>query len=193
MSRLSVVVEGDGDQGAVPILARRYFWSREQFDVQVGKAINAKGRSKLLREGELERFVRLAATQSRTSGVLVVCDADDDAPCELGPEITQRCQAASPQIPVRACLAVRAFENWLLASPETLAPSPQPALADYESVAAVGHIASWLAPRKYVKPLHQPALADAMDLEKGAARCRSFARLLRCLDELLPALTSNPA
>lgn len=185
-----MVVEGDGDRDAVPALIRRYFWSQEEFGINVGRGINTKGRSKMLRPGELERFIQLAASQRDTAAVLVVCDADDDAVCELGPEIIARCQAASPAVPVRACLAVREFENWALASHEAIAPAAELDLPDYEGVAAISHISEWFAPRKYVKPLHQPGLADAIDLDLTALRCPSFSRLLRCLEELRPALTA---
>jgi len=186
MRRLGVVVEGDGDQRAIPIVVRAHLHTMEIFDVEVGKPLNTRGRGKLLRVGELERFVRLAALEPDTMGVLVVCDADADPACTLGPELTKRSAAGLPHLPVRACLAVREFENWLLASPETLAPTPEPALEDYEAVAAQPHISRWRAPNKYVKPLHQPALAAQMDRDRVAKRCPSFARLLRCIDELVP-------
>lgn len=127
----------------------------------------------------------LAATQQGTVAVLVACDADDDPACLLGPEISARCLAAVPQIPIRACLAVREFENWLLASSETLAPALEAPREDYEGVAAEHLVAAWKAPRKYIKPIHQPALAARMDLDLVAGRCPSFARLLRCVDELV--------
>jgi len=186
--RISIVVEGDGDQGALPVVVRRHLQARQEHELAVGWPINAKGRSKLLRDGELERFVRLASLQTGTVAVLVVCDADDDAVCDLGPDVTQRCRSTVPHLPVRACLAAREFENWLLASPETLAPEPVPELDDYESIAAERRVAAWRSPRKYVKPVHQPAMAAMMDHERVAARCPSFARLLRCIDELLEEL-----
>jgi Domain of unknown function (DUF4276) len=185
LRRLACVVEGDGDQGALPVVLRSYLYSREIFDVEIGKPINSKGRSKLLREGELERFVRLAGLHQNTVGVLVLCDADDDAACKLGPVIHTRCQQASPNIPVRACLAVREFENWFLASPETLAPEGEAFIADYEAINAHAIVSSWFSPRKYVKPVQQPSLAARMDHQRVRERCPSFARLLRCVDELL--------
>lgn len=190
MLRISTVVEGDGDQGALPVVLRRHLHDREVFDIEIGKPINAKGRSKLLRAGELERFVKLAALQPNAGAVLVLCDADDDLACELGPEMTKRCQDAIPHIPVRACLAVREFENWLLASPETLAPVPQAALSDYESTAAQSRVAEWCLPKKYVKPVQQPALASQIDMQRVSSRCPSFARLLRCVDELVAHISS---
>lgn len=188
MAMISLVVEGDGDQGAMPVVIRAYLQQCAIYDITVSKPINAKGRTKLLRQGELERFARLASLQTGAAAVLVTCDADDDAVCDLGPRVTARCLEAVPQMPIRACLAVREFENWLLASPETLAPNPEAPLDDYETVSAVPRVAAWRAPRKYVKPIHQPAFAAKMDLERVAARCPSFARLLRCVDELVADL-----
>lgn len=192
MRRISAVVEGDGDQQALPIIVRRHLEAQGIFDVQIPRPINAKGRSKLLRPGELERYIKLAALQPATDAVLVLCDADDDLACELGPQISQRCTSALPHVPVRASLAVRAFENWLLASPETLAVEPQQALADYEAVAATPRVAAWCAPRKYIKPIQQPALAARMDLQRSSERCRSFARFLRCVDELVASMPPSP-
>lgn len=180
-------MEGDGDQGAVPVVIRSHLHQREVFDLEVGKPINAKGRTKLLREGELERFAKLAAIQADTVGVLVLCDADDDPPCRLGPEIAARCESAVASVPIRGCLAVREFENWLLASPETLAPAEESPRDDYEAVSAVGRIAQWRAPLKYVKSIHQPSLAARIDLRLASERCPSFARFLRCVDELVEA------
>jgi hypothetical protein len=172
----------------MPIVVRACLQRREAHDIVVKRPINAKGRGKLLRDGELERFARLASLQTDVAGVLITCDADDDPICELGPGVTARCVKAVPHLPIRACLAGREFENWLLASPETLAPNPVPPLDDYEAVSAVPRIAAWRAPRKYVKPIHQPAFAARMDHELVAARCPSFARLLRCIDELVEAI-----
>ncbi len=190
MRAISLVVEGDGDQAAMPILVRAHLQRRAVHDIAVKRAINAKGRGKLLRVGELERFATLASLQTDVAAVLITCDADDDLICELGPEVTARCLDAVPHLPIRACLASREFENWLLASPETLAPSQLavPPLDDYEGVSAVPRVAAWQAPRKYVKPIHQPALAARMDHDLVATRCRSFARLLRCIDELVAAI-----
>lgn len=173
----------------MPIVIRAHLHRREIFDVAVTKPINAKGRTKLLRAGELERFARLASLQTDAAAVLVTCDADDDRVCELGPLVTARCIDAVPHMPIRACLAVREFENWLLASPETLAPDPVERIDDYEAVGAVRFVAAWRAPRKYVKPIHQPAFAANMDLDLVVSRCPSFARLLRCVDELVAEIS----
>lgn len=188
MKAISLVVEGDGDQAALPIVVRAALQRRGVYDIVVKKPINAKGRTKLLRVGELERFSKAASLLTGTAAILVTCDADEDAACELGPHITRRCAAAVEPMPVRACVAVRAFENWLLASHETLAPGSVSNVEDYEAVIAKPRVAAWRHPRPYVAPVHQPAFAAQMDHELVAARCPSFERLLRCVDELLEAM-----
>jgi Domain of unknown function (DUF4276) len=185
MKKIGLVVEGDGEQGAVPIIGRAHLHSRGIYDVDFSRPINAKGRSKLLRLGELERFAKLAALQAGVSAVLVTCDADSNPYCELGPAILERCNAAIPHVPVRVCVAVREFENWLFASHETLSPGEETPVSDYEGISAVGRVAAWRAPRAYVKPVHQPAMAARMDHNLVGTRCPSFARLLRCIDELV--------
>lgn len=183
--RLACVVEGDGDQRALPVVLRNYLYEQSIFDVEIGKPINSKGRSKLLRDGELERYVKLASLPENTCGVLVLCDADDDSACQLGPQIYARCNDTVSHIPIRVCLAVRAFENWFLASPETLASGEHETRTDYEQVNAEGTISAWCQPRKYVKPVQQPSLAQRMNQNLVRERCPSFARLLRCVDELI--------
>lgn len=183
----ALIVEGDGDQGAVPIIVRDRLHKRGVYDVNVRKPFNAKGRGNLLRDGQLERWLQLAALDDDTCGVLVVCDAETDAPCELGPVLTKRCQQTLPTLPVRVSLAVRQFENWIVASSEAIRAETLEDVDDYEGAGGIATIRAWRRPRSYVKPLHQPGYAAQLDHAVVAERCPSFARLLRCIDELAAA------
>lgn len=177
-------MEGDGDAAALPLLLRRYLQEQKQiFDLQPNRPVNAKGRDKLLRPGQLERYVRLASLQEGTYAVLLVCDAERDPACKLGPEVSARA-ASAVGIPVRACLAVRAYENWLVGSTETIEPA-ETAPADCEGGSATGIVRRWREPRSYIKPIDQPKLTQRLDFDLAKKRCRSFTRLLRCVDELL--------
>lgn len=190
MPHIALIVEGDGEKGALPVLVRERLQTHMRFDVKIGKPINTKGRGKLLKDGELERFVQLAATEPDAGAVLVLCDADNDPACVLGPRTQSRCESVARDVPVRATLAVKEFENWIVASWETMEMASDPiATDDFDAVPAVPIVQSWFAPRSYVKPLHQPRLAARVDQEVAAARSASFARLLRCIDELAAALS----
>ena len=70
--RLGLVVEGHGDQEAAPIVLRRVL-SRvaPQETVQIEHPIRVP-RTKLLKHGELERVVELAARSAAVAGPLIV-------------------------------------------------------------------------------------------------------------------------
>jgi hypothetical protein len=87
--RFGFVIEGTGEMEAVPLLVRRichellgFFTLETTRPVRITK-------SKLLRTGELERAIRLAHIVNQALGpIIVVLDADDDCPAELGPNCT---------------------------------------------------------------------------------------------------------
>lgn len=185
--KLGLVVEGDGEVGALPILVRRHLHeNRSLFDIEVGKPKNSKGRGNLEAPGGVERYSRHAALPADVCGVLVLCDSDSDKVCEFGPDIHARASGAVQGKPVIATLAVKEFENWIVASAETIqGVDPVEGVLDFESIAAEDIIRRWRYPRAYVKPLHQPGYAQQLDFDLVADRCPSFRRLVRCLDELI--------
>jgi len=182
MSHIALVVEGHGDVAAVPALVRRYLAVRSHSGVRVGKPLNAKDRGKLLKEGELERFARLAAMEPGAGALIVLFDADKDPACELGPEALSRISSCV-DVPVKVCLAVREYENWIMASAETVFNNVT-ALEDPEGKGAVHAIKQALQPRAYVKPRDQPALSHLIDFGLARDRCPSLNRFLTIIDEL---------
>lgn len=187
MAHIGLVVEGAGDQQAFPVLLRKHLNAISRDDVVLARPINTKGRGRLLKQGELERFVRLAATEPGAAGVAILCDSNSNPPDELRAELTTRCEQLGFAVPVSPCLAVREFENWIVASAETVAGVELP-LEECEGRGAEATIRQWRAPAKYVKPLHQAGLAARIDLDRARARCPSLDRTLRDFESLLPDL-----
>lgn len=181
MSHIGFVVEGRADR-TISGLVRRYLAQRGHTGLLVGKPISAKDRGKLLKDGELERFVKLAAHEPGAIAVLVLFDADRDPACKLGPESLERVEGESP-VPVKICIAIRTIENWILASAETTLKDAEP-LPDPEGTGAVHAIKESMKPGAYNKPAHQPGLIEKIDFERARARCPSFDRFLRIIDEL---------
>lgn len=186
MKHIALVVEGPGDREAVPKLLRDHLLNSKQFEVGVGRPLTAKGRDKLLAEEKLEAFVKQAGRVPGACGVLVVFDADEDSACEIGPDALARASSAT-HLPVRVCVAIRSFENWIAASVETVFSSETGAapLADPEGKGAVGLIKKGLHPAKYVKTAYQASLVSRIDHSIAQDRCPSLARLFRCVDELV--------
>ena len=118
---LSCIVEGHGDVAAVPVLLRRI---QQQCDpaayLEIARPIRI-ARHKLVKPGELEKAVAFAANQvASPRAILVLIDADDDCPAELGPELLARAKRVRPDVPIGIVLAKYEFEAWFLASLESL-------------------------------------------------------------------------
>ena len=105
---IGLIVEGHGEEPAVPILARRIGGSLDPpVDVRVTMTLRTS-RSKLVKVGELERTVEFVWRRIRTSGaIFILLDADDDCLAQLGPQLLMRAKAVRPGHQVGVVLANR--------------------------------------------------------------------------------------
>jgi hypothetical protein len=188
------IVEGHGEVEAVPILLRRLAERLAPgIMVFVPRAIRVT-KSQLLREGELERAVELAARMDESvTGVLIMLDSDDDCPAELGPKLLKRATEARSDMQLAVVLAKREFESWFLAAAESLAgyrglSAQLHAPADPEAIrGAKEWLSDHMQPgRSYGPTLDQPRYAAHMDLDK-ALTSPSFQKLWREVKRLLAA------
>ncbi len=186
------IVEGHGDQSAVPLLIRRIVNAIEPGTWVDAPTSIRKSRSKLLKEGELERAVTFAALQlDGPGGILIVLDADEDCPATLGMQIRERARAARPDKRIEVVLAKQEFEAWVIASATSLAgrrnllPNLQAPQNPEELRDAKGWLTRNSQPgRPYKETIDQPAFAELLDLE--AAKCTpSFRKLWRDLESLI--------
>ena len=192
---VAAVVEGHGEVQAVPVLLRRVAGRvRAGTTVEVPPPIRIP-KSKLIKAGELERAVDLAARKAGVSGgVLVLIDADDDCPAILGPELASRARAARSDLPVSVVLAKREYEAWFLAAATSLRghrglPRDLLAPADPEAIRGAKE---WLGAkmphgRRYAETLDQPALTDVFDFVE-ARSADSFDKCIREIESLLRTL-----
>jgi hypothetical protein len=196
--RLAAVVEGHGELEALPLVLRR-FHEREPsllFPALRQNDIIRVSRSKLIKEGEIERAVELAARKVGTGGgVLVLLDADDDAACELGPALLER--AWREGIEVAVIVAVREYESWFLFAAASLAgiEGLPHDLQPPNDPGAIRGAKEWLSHRMgthgpYRPRLHQARFSRAMSLDVLGAD-RSFQKLEKEVRRLLsPSPTS---
>ena len=193
--QIACIVKGHGEIEAVPIVVRRIALEADPTLVlHIPPPIRVP-KSKLLKLGELERAVELAARKlGGTGAVLIVLDSDDDCPAELGPRLYIRAAKARSDVPLAVVLAKPEFESWFLASvatlrglrglPEDLQPPTNPE--------AVRGAKEWLASRMmgrhmYTETLDQPAFAARLDL--GLARqADSFDKCYREITRLVTEL-----
>jgi hypothetical protein len=118
--KVGCVVEGHGERQAVPVLIRRVARAVNP-EVVVQAEVLHTPRSRLLKDGELERAIGLMARRvGRQSGILVLVDSDDDRPCELAPALLERAHKAHHDLLIAVVLAKREFESWFLAAAKSL-------------------------------------------------------------------------
>lgn len=190
---LASVVEGHGEVGALPILLRRVV---EEIDPARASDIRRPirvNRGTMLRQGQLERYVDLAARQLGGSGaVLVLLDEDDDCAATLGPQLNERARSHFPHVPLAVVVAVKEFEAWFLAAADSLAGRrglPDDLRAPDEPE-RIRDAKGWLQARRidglaYAPTVDQPALAASFDLATARTRARSFDKLWREVARLM--------
>ncbi len=196
--RLGCIVEGHGEVEAVPVVVRRIAERESPLsDVRILGPIRIS-KDRLVKAGELERAVELAARLTGLpGGVLVVLDSDDDCPAEQGPALLARAVEARSDRPIAVVLAKREFEGWLLAAAESLRgqrglPDNLQPPADPEAIRGAKE---WLtgrmmASRVYSPTLDQPALSARFDLDLARKRSESFDKFYRDTVALISRLQS---
>jgi uncharacterized protein DUF4276 len=212
--RILAIVEGHGEQTAVPVLLRRWFQHRRFREFETPDlAIRASGAGALkcdhVADDELgiEYYVEMAARE-RPDGILVLLDSDDE--CQerartpsrlgLGPELLQRALAVAPHIPIEVVVAHREFEVWFLAALASLRRAghlprevrlPTP-LSDIESIRDCKKRLKPLLGRPYEETTDQTDFTGALPFTPVMARrSRSYRKLLKALEALTRAARRN--
>jgi len=187
------IVEGHGEVQALPVLLRRIaLESGVETPPDIPRPIRTP-RSKLLKEGELERAIELAARQSSDDGgILILLDADDDCPKEVAEAVLERAVAARGDRVIRVVLAKREYEAWFLAAAESIAGRRgiREDLAAPDEPEALRDAKGWLSSRmeserSYRETLDQAALSGVFDLSVARERSPSFAKMFRDVASLL--------
>lgn len=191
--QLACIVEGQGELEAVPVLVRRI--AQEVYPdrgVTVSSLFRVP-RTKLVKQGELERAVELATRRvGRAGAILIVLDSDDECPAALGPDLLARAVQQRPDMSIRVVLAKREFEAWFLAGAESLRGRRGLAedLRSPDHPEEIRGAKEWLTThmigdRHYVETLDQAALAAVLDLALARRRADSFDKFFRDVSSLL--------
>lgn len=193
MPVIIAIVEGYGEVKAVPILIRRIADAIVPGTVtQVPQPIRVP-RNRLLKEGELERYVELAASKFGADGrILIILDADEDCPHERAPNILRRAKTARNDRRIGVVLACREYEAWFLAAADSLVEvcrlsSNTNAPVDPESIRDAK---GWLTDRMaaggaYKETRDQPSFSSLFDLDQARQGAPSFDKMWRTVRELI--------
>ena len=189
MRTIATIVEGDGEVKALPLLLRRIAASLGS-TVHAPRPIRVK-RNKVVKAGELERAVELAARQATGGCILILLDADSDCPKELAPKLLRRAMEARPDRKIRVVLAKTEYEAWFLAAADSIAGKRgiDPSTSSPNDPESIRGAKGWLRKRmprdqRYRETLDQAALSAIFDLDT-ARSAPSFDKLWRDVASLL--------
>ena len=173
------IVEGQGEVGSIPVLMRRLIAEWSKYELTIARPVRVK-RYQVVKEGELERRVQLAMTRPSCQAVIIILDADDDCPKDLGVVLLQRAKQVARNIPVSVVLPKSELESWFISSIESLqgirgimtsvsSPSNPESVRD-----AKRFLTEVMGGHHYSEVDDQPAFAAQFDLTQAHTHCRSF-------------------
>lgn len=177
-----IIVEGQGDEEALPVLARKLLHERNSYPVIATHRVK---RNKVVKPGELEKAVEFASLSPDCSGILVVLDADEDCPATTGPTLAARAIAAATHKTVGLVLANTEFEAWAVAGIEGLRGRRGVELdaacnGDPDAIPSPkGALERMMNGRSYLETDDQAAFAQLLDHSLARTRSRSFRKFER--------------
>ena len=191
MAKFVAIVEGDGEVEAVPLLMRRIAAEAAPLaPPTVLRPIRVR-RQRILKEGELERYVRLAAVRVEDDGrILILLDANGDCPARVGPAVLERARAASPGHRIESVLAKSEYESWFVAAADSLAGMRGllPEISAPMEPESIRGAKEWLDARmrgSYRPTADQAALTATFDMASARLRSASFDKMWRAMSALL--------
>ncbi|WP_433975225.1 hypothetical protein [Tunturiibacter lichenicola] len=197
MLKVGIIVEGEGEVKAAPLLIRRLAQSRNPAQ-ELSTEVRRIPKSKLLRPCEFENAIEVLSRQiGRSNPILVVLDADDDCPVDLALGLLSRARTAHGDIKVSLVVANREYEGWFLAAASSLARkghirSPFKIVVNCESVRGAKE---WITTQRsqgdpYVPTRHQAIFSAVIDLNE-ARGAPSFRKLEKEVALMIDAHVNN--
>ena len=199
MPTLQLLVEGEGDMQAAPVLLRRLLHEEHQrYDWQVDPKHTMKvwGLHKLRQN--LPKFIEHLRGKS-CDGAMILLDLEDQLPCQEAPALAEAIATLQPlPFPVVIVFACREYEAWFLAGIASIAARSAYFADDLrypQDPEAKRGAKEWLDKQmpptvKYKEVLHQEQFTRLLDFEQ-ARRAPSFQRLEHALQELLDVVDTE--
>lgn len=197
---LAAIVEGFGEVTALPALLHRIAHDAGVHDLCVPQPFRINRTSILNEHGVNEALlaetldVLVGYLPDRQFGaILILLDSDEQDPLVWEPQLLEAARRARRDVEIGAAMATRQYENWFVASLETLADGKD--LTPPEKPEQVAGAKAFLREHvldgaKYIERRHQQRFTQKMDLEL-AARCPSFVRFRRTVERLLDHVASG--
>jgi hypothetical protein len=207
MPRIVSIVEGEGEQAAVPILIRRIGERLGVYHVEVHTTVATK-RNRFPRfASERERAMATARLHAgETGAILVMLDSDGEppcvdsrhrlSPCVLGEDLLREIEPLAAGLPVAVVMAEREFEAWLVAAaPSLIGPRGLNAgVAVSATPDSLRDPKGWLSlnmadpDRNYGPTADQARFTERFDIDMARDNSGSFRRCYEEIERLILAV-----
>lgn len=184
--KVASIVEGYGEVAAFPVLLRRLreWLTPNNYFVEINPPIRVH-RDQFLNKNEIFTQMLLGARAKcgQNGWILILLDADDDCPAELGKQIVARAKEVVPDRSISVVLANQEYEAWFIAAAKSLNGQRGFSISDENQIKAEsirdakGWIGSRKVDRKYREITDQPAFSATIDLQQAKDNSRSFSKL----------------
>jgi hypothetical protein len=182
--RFITIVEGHGEQKALPLLIRRIFVEIAPLTFPtVDPPIRVKSGSFLNDPDYFGKYVSYAADKAAQVGgeILILLDCEDDCPAALGPSLLAKARSIRGDVRTTVILAHHEYETRFLAAAESLRGRGLPAdVAAPSQPESIRGAKEWLGKsmgQPYDPIIHQAAFTARFDLTQ-AKTVPSFARFI---------------
>lgn len=187
MLRWVPIVEGHGEVTALPTLLRRLAYESDRpMEAEIATPIRVKRDRFLNKPDEFRRMLLLARAKAGSDGrVLILLDADDDCPAQLGPKLMADAAMVAPDVRCSVVLANREFEAWFIAAAASLNGHRGFQLRpgdDAQEPEIPRDAKGWMGNRMtsgYGETTDQVAFTAVLDLDMARQRSRSFQKLCK--------------
>lgn len=187
------IVEGHGEEQALlPLIHNIIGSSGGVVYPEIKPPYRGHWGSLVNKPDELERCARIALWQGGpTARLLVLLDADDRCPANLGPALLRRLISHFPGRRISVSIADREYESWFIASSESIATHVglDTAVSIPENIEAIRAAKGWLESnllhRSYSETDDQASLSARIDVPIARSRSQSFDRFCREIERLL--------
>ncbi|WP_267361421.1 MULTISPECIES: DUF4276 family protein [unclassified Methylobacterium] len=194
MKKIALIVEGKGDVKSIPSLIAK---SAAAFGLQLVASdppIRAGEAKKLRRTGELERYLRLAATRDEAEEIILVVDLDDGCAKEFADEFNGRAKPIADETgkSIHICFCIREYEAWLLGELASIAQAlpeygiaPGSVIENHSSIrGAKERLSKACTSKKYRQIRDQLLFTQKINVHKLGLVDRSFRKLLKSITSL---------
>lgn len=193
------IVEGHGEEQAVPVLLRRLLTELGVYDVAVKRSLRCPKNQMTADEAAFKRMLTLARFDLDVSAVLFLFDADNDCARTFVPAMRRWADETAPGFPCAVVMARREYEAWFLAAITSLRgqrdihvdatyPGDPEAVSDAKAA-----LRAFMPPnRKYSETTDQAALSQLFDFGQACQGAASFRRLVQEVRRLLMATGHLP-